>query len=134
MKAYLLVVLTFLLVGQLTLSDEPLKYTNLATYSTSDKSKTEADQSSRNQFCLDCASVVTHPSKPLDELVINWDLVRAKYSFSFLPHDDQETILKNLDRSDRETVVQQAARKNLELNSGKSQKQKIDPSYPKETI
>jgi hypothetical protein len=92
MKAYFLVVLTFLLVGQLTLSDEPSKYPNLALSLASEKSKTEAGQPSTSQFCLDCGSGVNHPSKPLD---------------------DQETILKNLDRSDRETVVQQAARKSL---------------------
>jgi hypothetical protein len=134
MKTYLFVVLFFLLVGQLTLSDEPSKDPNLAMSRPSDRSKTEADQPRMDYFCLDCGSGVTHPSKQLDELVINWDLVRSKYSFSSLPREDQEAILKSLDRSDRETIAQQATRRGFELNLDKSKKQKLDPTNTEENI
>lgn len=115
MKSYIFLVLSFLLIGQLTLSEEPSKDPNLAMPASRDV--TEAD-SVRVQItnCPDCDKLAP-PSKQAEQLVINWDKIKSRYSFSSLPADDQKAILAQLKADDYETLAERAERR-LKLESG----------------
>lgn len=118
MKTYILLVLSFLFIGQMTLSEEPSKDPNLAMRPAS-ADTTEADSLDvKITECKDCATLAS-PSPQVEQLVINWDKIKSRYSFSSLPHDDQQSILKTLRAEDYETLAQQAQRR---LNEDKVKK------------
>lgn len=119
MKSYIFLVVSFLLIGQLTLSEEPSKDPNLAMPASKDV--TEAD-SVRVQItnCPDCSKLAP-PSKQAEELVINWDKIKYKYSFASLPADDQRALLSQLKADDYETLAERSRRKlNLDAAVKKS--------------
>ncbi|MBY0555274.1 hypothetical protein K2P97_12150 [bacterium] len=109
MKAYIFLVLSFLLIGQLTLSEEPSKDPNLAMPASRDA--TEADSASLQiTNCPDCSKLAS-PSKQAEQLVINWDEINSRYSFSSLPADDQKALLVSLKPEDYETLAQRFERR-----------------------
>lgn len=113
MKTYTLLVLSFLFIGQMTLSEEPSKDPNLAKRPVS-AAATEADSLDvKITECKDCANLAS-ASPQVDQLVINWDKIKSRYSFSRLPHDDQQAILKTLTPEEYETLAQQAQRRLFE--------------------
>ena len=67
------------------------------------------------QTCAECKAILNN--NPINaqgqQLVINWDRVRSRYSFDSLPREDQMAILGHLGPEDRETLSERANRMNL---------------------
>ena len=67
------------------------------------------------QNCAECKAFLnSNPVSPQgQQLVINWDKIKSRYSFNSLPRDDQQAILGHLGPEDTETLVERANRLNL---------------------
>lgn len=127
MKSYIFLVMSFLLIGQLTLSDDTPAQTsvdpNIDISKPKDPTTTEATQTTPT-VCVACGGGVQNPVPQVEQLVINWDKINETYGYQLLSPEDQKEILKKLTPADYETLAQ---RTNRQL---KLQAQKKDPTNP----
>ena len=74
--------------------------------------------------CPQCSANSSNNSlDQAEQLMINWDKVKSRYSFSALPREDQAEILGQLSADDHETFAEKARRLHL-----KPTKKYLDPN------